>query len=131
MAGSHTPVGLRRATRRQLVPEQANCFYAAPMGALLCLLLAASPPFPLDEATAAQLQQWLTDGKFTSRQLVELYDKRIDELDKNGPALHAVIELNPDALAIADALDAERKTKGSRGPLHGIPILIKDNIETG
>src|SRR5438874_459801 len=105
MARSHTPVALTRATRRHLVPERSNCFYAAPMRALLCLLLAASPPFPLEEATAAQLQQWLTEGKYTSRQLVELYSKRIEELDKNGPALHAVIELNPDAKAIADAVD--------------------------
>src|SRR6185437_15958531 len=57
--------------------------------------------------------------------------RRIDEIDRNGPTLKSVIELNPDALAIADALDAERKAKGPRGPLHGVPILIKDNIDTG
>jgi amidase len=87
-------------------------------------------PFPLEEATAAQLQDWMTSGRYSSRQIAEMYLRRIDEVDRGGPALHAVIEVNPDALAIADALDAERKTKGPRGPLHGIPVLIKDNIDT-
>jgi amidase len=86
--------------------------------------------FPLEEATAAELQDWMATGRYTSRQIVEAYLRRIDEIDRNGPGLHAVIEVNPDALAIADALDAERKTKGARGPLHGIPVLIKDNIDT-
>ena len=72
----------------------------------------------------------MKSGKFTARSLVEKYSSRIDELDKRGPAVNAVIELNPDALSIADALDQERKTKGTRGPLHGIPVLIKDNIAT-
>src|SRR5262249_36743920 len=89
------------------------------------------PPFPLEDATAAQLQDWMASGRYTARQLTELYLRRIEDVDRAGPALHAVIELNPDALAIADALDAERKTKGPRGPLHGIPILIKENIDTG
>jgi amidase len=88
------------------------------------------PAFPLEEATAAQLQDWMASGRYTARQLAELYLRRIEEIDRNGPALHAVIEVNPDALAIADALDAERKAKGPRGLLHGIPILIKDNIDT-
>ena len=102
---------------------------------LLASLLAQAPgpgtSFPLDEATAGQLQDWMTSGRYTSRQLTELYLKRIDEIDRGGPALRSVIEVNPDALAIADALDAERKAKGPRGPLHGIPILIKENIDTG
>jgi amidase len=107
--------------------------------AALVLLVAASiqrssppsTPFPLEEATAAQLQDWMTSGRYTARQIAELYLRRIEEIDRNGPALHSIIEVNPDALAIADALDAERKTKGPRGPLHGIPIVIKDNIDTG
>src|SRR5215471_3224618 len=104
--------------------------------ALLVLALAtvaqrsASPSFPLEEATAAQLQDWMTSGRYTSRQLTEMYLRRIEEIDRRGPELHAVIEVNPDALSIADALDAERKAKGPRGPLHGIPVLIKDNIDT-
>ncbi|MGB9284376.1 MAG: amidase, partial [Candidatus Sulfotelmatobacter sp.] len=72
----------------------------------------------------------MKSGKFTARSLVETYSARIDQIDKHGPALNSVIELNPDALSIADALDQERKRKGPRGPLHGIPILIKDNIDT-
>jgi amidase len=88
------------------------------------------PPFELDEVTVAQLQDAMVAGRYTSRRLVEMYTDRINAIDRNGPMLRAVIELNPEALAIADALDAERKTKGVRGPLHGIPVLIKDNIDT-
>jgi amidase len=91
----------------------------------------APAPFELDEATVTQLQQWMQAGKYTSRQLVDLYIDRIGRIDSSGPALRSVIELNPDARSIADALDAERKGIGPRGPLHGIPVLIKDNIDTG
>jgi amidase len=87
-------------------------------------------PFELDEITIPELQDGMKSGKFTARALVEKYTARIDEIDKRGPAVNAIIELNPDALAIADALDQERKAKGPRGPLHGIPVLIKDNIDT-
>ena len=92
-------------------------------------------PFELEEVTIAELQDGMKSGKFTARSLVEKYRARIDEVDKpaadkGGPALNAIIELNPDALSIAQALDQERKAKGPRGPLHGIPVLIKDNIDT-
>jgi amidase len=87
-------------------------------------------PFELDEITIPELQDGMKSGKFTARSLVEKYSGRIDEIDKRGPAVNAIIELNPDAFAIADALDQERKVKGPRGPLHGIPVLIKDNIDT-
>lgn len=72
----------------------------------------------------------MKSGKFTARALAQKYLDRIAQIDKRGPAINAIIELNPDALSIADALDAERKAKGPRGPMHGIPVLIKDNIGT-
>jgi len=87
-------------------------------------------PFELDEITIDELQNGMKSGKFTARSLVEKYTARIDEIDKHGPKVNSVIEMNPDALAIADALDQERKAKCPRGALHGIPILIKDNIAT-
>ena len=90
--------------------------------------------FELDEITISQLQEGMKSGKFTARSLVEKYASRIDEIDKpndkRGPAVNSILELNPDAPAIADALDQERKAKGPRGPLHGVPVLIKDNIDT-
>ena len=87
-------------------------------------------PFELDEITIGELQDGMKSGRFTARLLVEKYSERIDEIDKSGPRVNAIIEMNPDALAIAEALDRERKAKGPRGPLHGIPALIKDNIDT-
>jgi amidase len=86
--------------------------------------------FELDESTIADLQDGMKSGKFTARSLVEKYSARIDEIDKHGPALNSVIEMNPDAISNADRLDEERKAKGPRGPLHGIPVFIKDNIDT-
>jgi amidase len=94
---------------------------------------AAAPPvksFELEEATIVELRDGMKSGKFTARSLTEKYLARIQEIDRSGPGVNSVIETNPDALAIADALDAERKSKGSRGPMHGIPVLIKDNIGT-
>ena len=87
-------------------------------------------PFDLEEITITELQDGMTSGRFTARSLVEKYSARIDEIDKRGPAVNAIIEMNPDAVAIADELDRERKAKGPRGPMHGIPVLIKDNIDT-
>jgi amidase len=84
----------------------------------------------LEEATILQLQQQLSSGNITAEWLVKAYLKRIDEIDKRGPAINSVIEINPEAIEIAEALDRERKQKGVRGRLHGIPILIKDNIDT-
>jgi amidase len=87
-------------------------------------------PFELDEVTIPELQEGMKSGRFTSRSLVEQYSSRIGEIDKHGPTLNSVIELNPDAESIAEVLDQERKVKGPRGPMHGIPVLIKDNIDT-
>jgi len=86
--------------------------------------------FKLEEATIAEVQAAMYSGKESAVSLTKRYLGRIEELDRRGPALRAVIEINPDALAIARELDRERKTKGPRGPLHGIPVLIKDNIDT-
>ena len=86
--------------------------------------------FELDEETIGSLREKLASGKYTSEQLVQLYLKRIEAIDATGPQLHSVIEVNPDAVAIAVAMDKELKAGKNRGPLHGIPVLIKDNIDT-
>lgn len=86
--------------------------------------------FDLGELTIPQIQERLASGKSTAVALVKKYRARIEELDRRGPKLNAIIELNPDALAIAADLDHERRTKGPRSALHGIPVLIKDNIDT-
>jgi len=90
------------------------------------------PTFELDELTITDFQEGMQRGKYTARSLCERYLARIDAIDRRGPALRAVIEINPDALAIAARLDAERRVGGGqvRGPLHGIPVLVKDNIAT-
>jgi amidase len=87
-------------------------------------------PFRYAEATIGQLQQEMQSGRVTARDLAAAYLERIEAIDRRGPALRAVIEINPEALDIAAQLDAERKAGRVRGPLHGIPILIKDNIAT-
>lgn len=100
----------------------------------LCLFalaaVAAEPAFPYAEATIDDLQARMAAGTLTSRELTAAYFGRIAQIDQAGPRLTAVIELNPDALAIATRLDAERRSGRVRGPLHGIPVLIKDNIDT-
>ena len=103
---------------------------------VISLLAAGGQPalqtdsFELAETTIEELQQGMTSGRYTSRRLTELYLQRIEQLDRGGPQLRSISEVNPDAAAIASSLDAERKSKGPRGPLHGIPIVIKDNIDT-
>ena len=94
--------------------------------------LTNAPPaaFELDELTVGELRSGMASGKYTAHSLAEKYLDRIEEIDKHGPAINSVIELNPEALSIASDLDKERKAKGPRGPLHGIPVLIKDNIDT-
>lgn len=87
--------------------------------------------FELNELTIDELQQKMQDKTYSSRQLTELYLQRIEQIDQNGPKLNAVIEVNPDASHIADDLDKERAAGKLRGPMHGIPVLIKDNINTG
>jgi amidase len=84
----------------------------------------------MEEWTISEIQSRMQSGELTSHELTRLYLERIETIDKNGPCLNSVIEVNPDALTIAQALDKERKDKSPRSPLHGIPILVKDNIDT-
>jgi amidase len=91
---------------------------------------ATVPPFALDEITVNDLQRGMQSGKYTSESVTQAYLTRISGIDRSGPTLHAVIEVNPDAGAIAKQMDAERKAGKLRGPLHGVPVLIKDNIST-
>lgn len=91
---------------------------------------AETKKFELNEITVNELQNGMENGTYTTRSVVEMYLNRIGNIDKNGPKLNSVIELNPDAIAIADQLDNERKEGKIRGPLHGIPVMIKDNIDT-
>jgi amidase len=84
----------------------------------------------LEEMTVRQLRQGYTEGRFTVVQVVQGYLQRIESIDRNGPKLHAVLCLNPDALKIAAELDMEMKAGKIRGPLHGIPVILKDNIDS-
>jgi len=91
---------------------------------------AAPGGFELEEWTVAQLQEAMASGRLTARAVAERYLARIEAVDRQGPMLGSVIEINPDALAIADTLDEERRSGRTRGPLHGVPVLVKDNIDT-
>ena len=118
LAGSGLAVGVATTA----LPANAA---TAPQGA-------AADPAPMrDDPSIVELQHMMAAGRLTSVALVEQYLERIAALDKRGPKLNAIIELNPDAMEIARAMDTERRRKGPRGPLHGIPILLKDNIDTG
>ena len=118
--------------RRQFLQSTAMAGVAAALSAPLAQAAQNRAPdipaFELDELTVHDLQQGTSSGKFSARSLTQKYLARIEALDKH--TLNSVIELNPDALPIAEQLDRERKAKGPRGPLHGIPVLIKDNIGT-
>ncbi|MEX2496028.1 MAG: amidase family protein, partial [Woeseia sp.] len=101
----------------------------------LCVLALAACASPiqqnLQEYDVAALQESMQQGDLTARELASYYLRRIESIDRDGPRLAAIIELNPDALATADALDEERRRSGARGPLHGIPVVLKANIDTG
>ncbi len=130
------PMTLHTISRRKLFQMGAAAAATASLAGLPAPALAApqhfSDPGPGDllEVTIAELQSWMASGKTTARELVRLYQQRIDSIDRHGPKVNSVLELNPDAEAIAAALDEERRKKGPRGPLHGIPMLLKDNIDT-
>jgi amidase len=104
--------------------------FGSPRGNAAAAGAADVPAFELDEITIGELQDGMKSGKYSARSIAEKYLARIASIDKSGPMVNGVIETNPDALEIAEALDKERKEKGPRGPLHGIPVLIKDNIAT-
>ena len=108
--GGHALGALERGARRAAITQQSA--------------------FELEEMTVAALQDAMRSGRFTSRAITELYLGRIDAIDRAGPAINSVIERNPDAVRIADERDAERRAGRVRGPLHGIPVLVKDNIDT-
>ena len=88
------------------------------------------PSFSLDEITIDQIHEGMRSGDYTCRSITKMYLERIEALNTTGPNLYAVLEVNPDALTIADELDREFQASGPRGPLHGIPLLLKDNIDT-
>ncbi len=120
---------LSRADRRRFLQTTAQTTALALVGPAISKT-AWTQPVILEETTIADLQRAMRAGAQTARSIVEFYLRRIDQIDKQGPAVNSVIELNPDALAIAASLDEERQRGRLRGPLHGIPILIKDNIDT-
>ncbi len=128
----------QQLSRRRLLQTTALSASAALIPALTAsrALAAATPaseptrPFEFDETTISDLQSRMKSGEITAQALTQAYLERINEIDKRGPGLNSVIELNPEALSIAESLDKERKSKGPRGPMHGIPVLIKDNIDT-
>lgn len=114
--------------RRHFLQQSATAGISAMATGLLAAAPADQAPFELNEATIDQLQQKMKSGQRSAQQLTKAY---LDRIASVGKKLNAVIELNPDALAIAAQMDAERKAGKVRGPLHGIPVLIKDNIDTG
>ena len=126
-------------SRRSFIGAGASAALAVKTGATFAQMNAEftssgaqtqTPAFALDELTIDELQKRMRDGTETAHSLAQQYLARIDAIDQRGPAINSVIELNPDALAIAAELDAERKGGKLRGPLHGVPVLIKDNIDT-
>lgn len=127
-------VGTSGVSRRRLLKAVACAASAVPALSAGRVLEEAAPdpvptkPFAFEEATVSELQEKMKSGALSAAPLTKAYLTRLEELDKG--RVNSVIEVNPDALAIAEALDKERKAKGPRGPMHGIPVLIKDNIDT-
>ncbi len=125
---THTSLAVAGITSTLLVAS--SCNEKQPESTMASNTNAVEDDFELNELSVAELQDKMAKGAYTSEQITKLYLDRIEALDKNGPKLNAIIELNPDAVAIAIAMDRERKDGKIRGVLHGIPILIKDNIDT-
>ena len=106
------------------------CFFSCKNGEQKPVIMEQTPSINLEEISIEQLQKSYQLGEISVQEVVQFYLDRIEKIDKNGPTLHSIIELNPDALAIAATMDEEIKAGKSRGKLHGIPVLIKDNIDT-
>lgn len=136
MSGDSSPVRRREFLRAGAAAAAFTVFDGARPGAAASASPHGEPrrfqqgAFELEEATVETLQDGMRSGRWTARSLAELYLARIDAIDRAGPTINSVIERNPDALRIAEERDAERKAGRVRGPLHGIPVLIKDNIDT-
>ena len=113
------PAGARSLAADAATSDSRFASRATPQGA-----------FELEEVTLSQLQEGMRSGRWTARGLAEQYLARVEATNQRGPAIRAVIETNPDALAGADEMDAERRARGPRGPLHGVPVFVKDNIDT-
>lgn len=134
------PAGVSRRTFIRTGVAAGAVLSVAP--ALACTTGQEAPPprtdsagalptaFELDEASVSALQEGMTSGRYTARRLAELYLERIEAIDRKGPTINSIIEVNPAALEIAASMDSERQSGRVRGPLHGIPVLIKDNIDT-
>ena len=123
-----TVVGKTREDRREFLRVSTATGTLALLGA--AVRLHAGPAFEWEEAEVADLQEKMRSGALTARALTLAYLDRIQALDRQGPTLRSVLETNPDAVAIAEGLDRERREKGPRGPLHGTPVLVKDNLDT-
>jgi amidase len=123
--------GTKATLATTLLPLAASGAALQALPPSVAIAAPAAKEFELSEVSITDLQARLQSGKSTARDLCQQYLARIAEINAKGPAINAVIELNPDALSIADALDKERKAGKVRGPMHGIPVLIKDNIDTG
>jgi amidase len=119
-----------RGTGRREFLSQGSLLGALLLSQSKTTTAADAESFELEEATVATLQERMQRGTLSARAITQAYLDRIEAVNRKGPELHHVIETNPEALTIADALDAERKNGGARGPLHGIPILLKDNLDT-
>jgi len=116
--------------RRELLRVGAAGTVAAVAGSRAARSAEVAPAFELEEASVAELQEGMASGRLSARSLCEAYLDRIERVDRSGPTLRSVIEVNPDTVEIAKRLDEERRDTGPRGPMHGIPVLIKDNIDT-
>jgi amidase len=131
MANENEAGGVNRRHFLELAALGSAIAFAKPLSAVAQASAATAAVKPeFEEITTGILQAGMTAGHWTARSVTERYLARIDAIDKHGPAINAIIEINPDALAIADAMDRERKAGHVRGPLHGIPVVIKDNIDT-